>query len=352
MKKIIILVFICLLVLNTGCSNTNKDTDILDNDISDNNTNEPNLLSINDYYPFKENTKYSYEGEGNEYAAYTVFIDYLNENRIQTRVNNGGTEIVNVIENKDGELKVLLSKAETYYREDFTSTDSNDGDVLLKEPITVGTNWMVSDNSKREITNINAELTTSLGTYKALEVTTEYKNSKSIDYYAKDIGLVKTVNISNDYEISSNLEKIENNIPLTQNIVFYYPDIDGETLISVNQEISFNTNDTTIEVLEKTFKNMTNLQTFISPNVKINKLYLKDENTVHVDFSKEFVDEMNAGAGFENMILQSITNTLGNYFGAEKVYITIDDQPYESGHIIINEDEPRTVNLENVKPQE
>lgn len=33
--------------------------------------------SIEDYYPFTENTKYVYEGEGNEFAYYTVFVDYV-----------------------------------------------------------------------------------------------------------------------------------------------------------------------------------------------------------------------------------------------------------------------------------
>ena len=43
---------------------------------------------------------------------------------------------------------------------------------------------------------------------------------------------------------------------------------------------------------------------------------------------------MNAGAGGENLILQSIVNTFGNYYG-EKVYLTVDNKPYESGHIVL-----------------
>ncbi len=61
---------------------------------------------------------------------------------------------------------------------------------------------------------------------------------------------------------------------------------------------------------------------------------------------------MNAGAYYESMILQSITNTLGMYYGIEKIYITVDGNPYESGHIQKNEGEPFTINFENVKPIE
>ena len=61
---------------------------------------------------------------------------------------------------------------------------------------------------------------------------------------------------------------------------------------------------------------------------------------------------MNAGSSFEALILQSLTNTLGNYYGVQEVYITIDGGPYESGHIIIEEGEPSTVNYDNVNPGE
>ena len=44
---------------------------------------------------------------------------------------------------------------------------------------------------------------------------------------------------------------------------------------------------------------------------------------------------MNAGSGGENLILQSIVNTFGNYYGVEKVCLTVDNKPYESGHIVL-----------------
>ena len=78
----------------------------------------------------------------------------------------------------------------------------------------------------------------------------------------------------------------------------------------------------------------------------------EEENSVHIDLSKDFIDEMNAGAGMESMILQSLTNTLGSYYGVQEVYITIDGGQYESGHIIIQEGEPSLVNFNNVKTKE
>ena len=68
--------------------------------------------------------------------------------------------------------------------------------------------------------------------------------------------------------------------------------------------------------------------------------------------SDDFITEMNAGASFENLILQSLTNTLGNYYGVQEVYLTIDGGPYESGHIKIEEGEPLLVDYDNVNPRE
>jgi hypothetical protein len=57
---------------------------------------------------------------------------------------------------------------------------------------------------------------------------------------------------------------------------------------------------------------------------------------------------MNAGSGYEAMILQCITNTLGNYYNTDQVYITIEGKPYESGHIVMKKGETFKVNYDNV----
>lgn len=351
MKKLII-IFIIMIMFLTSCDNSeNNEPNLPPDKGSDNTVIDSTELSIKDYFPFTENTKYEYTGEGNEYATYTVFTDYITDTRIQTRTNNGGTEIVTVLENKNGQLKVLLERAETYFREDFTNTTNNNGEVLLKEPIKVGNNWTNND-VKSSITNVDIDITIPLGTFKSLEVTTEGKDYKIIDYYAKDIGLIKTVNKGNGYEVSSTLSKIESDVPLVQSINLYYPNIDESILNSIKMEISFNTNDDVKKIIENAIKSISTQNQVLSPNVKINELYLGDDDMVHIDFSKELVSEMNAGSNYESMILQSITNTLGMYYGKEKIYITVDGKPYESGHIQKKEGEPFIINFENVKPVE
>jgi len=347
MKKILIIISLVFpLVFLSSCTNKEvvkpNQTNIVPKEVKI-------TLTIKDYFSFKENTKYVFEGKGNEYASYNASIDYLTENRVQIRSNNGGTETVKVLENKDGQLNVILSRSECYYRENLTLKPSNIAETLLKEPLIKGTTWTLADNRKRYISNVEVEVTTPSGKYKTLEVTTEGKDDKNVDYYAPNVGLVKTAFITKTDEISSTLSKIEENALLTQTVKFYYPNVIEDKLYFVNKKLFFKTNDITKSILEKAFKELPkgNLGKVLGPNAKIKSLYLNQDNIVYVDLNKEFLSEMNAGSGYEGMILQSITNTLGTYYGVDKVYITIEGSPYTSGHILMKKGETFKVNFKN-----
>ena len=266
------------------------------------------MLTIKDYFPVKENTNYVYEGKGNEYASYHVLVDYLVGNRVQLRSNNGGTEVVKVLENKDGKLTMLLSRSECYYRENLIKAPSSNAEILLKEPLIKGTTWSLPGNRKRYISNVDVYVTTPLGKYKALEVTTEDKKNKTLDYYAPNVGLVKTVYTPNGGQISSLLTKIQNNVLFTQSVEFYYPNIDEVTLNYVYKKLSFKTNDITRMKIEAAYKVLPkgNIFRVLSSNTKIKSLYLNKDGMVYVDFTKELISEMNTGAGYEVQVLLCI----------------------------------------------
>lgn len=353
MKKIVALFsFVLLLVFLFGCTNhstnengngdTNNSSNISNSsNNNNNNTNSSNnndssseVLKVKDYYPIKENVKYVYEGSGNEYASYTVYIDYTSEDKVQQRIDNGGTVSVKVIEVKDGKVTRLFSKGEIYYRENLLES-KNDEEVLLMEPLTKGTTWKLNDSRTRIINNTSADVTTPSGSYKAIEVVTEGSNDKTIDYYAKDVGLVKSVFISGETEIISSLSKIEENASLIQKISFFYPNVNDDKIYYKNKNITFKTNDITREILASAYKELidSNLGKVFSANTKINSLYLNKDDMVYIDLNKEFLTEMNAGSGYESMILQSIANTFGKYYNSQKIILTIDNNLYASGHI-------------------
>lgn len=341
MRKLFFILLMSILLL-TACNNNNAPNEPPKNN---------GELKIENVFPIKENTKYSYEGEGNEFATYTMYIDYINGDRIQTRTNNGGSEVVRVLELKNGQLTELFLRGETYFRENFTDETFETGKILLKEPLKEGTSWSNGENSTSTITSASKEVVTTQGNVNAIEVTTKNSQGTTIEYYAKDKGLVKTINKGEGYEVSSTLSQIENNVPLIQTVTLFYPDIDGINYNTIDVPVTFNTNDEPKDVIEQTVKDLSAYNIF-SANTKINELYYRlEDNSVHIDLSENFVTDMSAGAGFEMMILTSIANTLGTYYGVQEVYLTIDGNPYESGHILLNEGESLTVDYSNIKTQ-
>ena len=69
---------------------------------------------------------------------------------------------------------------------------------------------------------------------------------------------------------------------------------------------------------------------------------------MEVDFSKEFADDFNIGSAQEAEMLKSVVNTLGKFYDVDKVYITIENIPYESGHFGLREGEFFLVDISDV----
>ncbi len=368
MKKVVGIILICILAISLyGCKKqttpnnvdnnqngstvddkTNGTGDEVDDEVDD----EVQADKIQDYYPFADDKVYTYAGEGNEYASYIVYTEYMEGNKAQFRTSNGGTEVVKVLEHQDGQLVIHFAEEETYYRENMLNRGPDaEQDILLKGPLVKGTEWTLSDGRKRYISNVDIDVTIPLGDYKALEVTTEGENDVIKDYYAEGIGLIKSVFTSNEvegYEVTSTLSKIDEKTPLTQQVRFFFPDIAADKNYYITKELSFHTNDITKKVFEDSFKDYSqeNFNEVIGKNVKIKSLYLNKDNKVYVDFSKEFTSEMNAGSGYEAAILQCITNTFGEYYGKTQVYITVEGEPYSGGHIAMEKGEAFEVNVE------
>jgi spore germination protein GerM len=243
-----------------------------------------------------------------------------------------------------------LNKGETYHREDYLRNPTLAGelteDILIQEPLEKGNSWTLANGNKREITGIDVKVTVPYGEYEAIEVTTTDVNGITKDYYAKDVGLVQSKYIAGTDEISSSLEKIEKNTPYRKQVNFYYPNLDSDKYYYVTRDVLFSTNDITRQVLETAYKanytdGMKNLGigNVLTPNTRVMSLYLDKFETVHIDLSKAFITEMSAGAYYETMLLTSIVNTFGSYYGREKVILTIEGANYSSGHIYLQKGE-------------
>lgn len=298
------------------------------------NNDEKQIVSkynIKDFVGIKANEKYNYAGENSEYAEYVRYVDYIDGDNYQIRINNGGTEAVTVIEATENELKIVFKRGVCYYRENFLNKSPNKDEILLKAPIAKGTKWTLEDGSKRYISSIDTKVSTDAGEFQCIEVTTENKNGqKDLQYYAPGIGLIKEIMDSENMKVTSTLSSIEKNTKLNQVIRFYYPDSNAEYMLYEDISIPFSTNDITRIALQNKFKE----RSLLKDSVGINSLYLNDDGMLYLDITKNFVAEMANGTAGEYFAIYDLVNTLGSYYGVDKVYMTLDGGIYESGHIV------------------
>ncbi|MGM0501021.1 MAG: GerMN domain-containing protein [Bacillota bacterium] len=339
MKKIIIiLLLLCFLTACTAQQEPNKSS-----------------RQISDYYPFLKETTLIYKGVGNEFAGREVYFDFAAANKAQLRVDNGGTIMGELLELKNGELRKLKSKEEFYYWQHLEAKKGTSYEILLKEPLIEGTSWELDDGRKRYISGVNVKVETPQGQYEALEVTTKGSDAKLKQYYAPDVGLVLQQYKSNGTVIETKLQKIKQNSAVTNQVKFFYPDFKADKAKYVERQVEFQTNDSPeqkfTELLQQ--KPPQGLTPVISEQTKINKIEVnQNNNIVKVDFTEELVWDMNAGHSLEKLIIQSIVNTFGRYYQVDKVYLSLEGEAYQSGHIMITEGQYFTVDEEIIPYQE
>ncbi len=356
MKKNLIIIIGILLVaiLISGCSQNKPangdlsggsghvDDDLLEEDIG------KESLTIDTYYPFKENQRMVYEGIGNEFAEKETFLEYIDGNKAQIKIVSPATTFAKVLIKKDGELKEVYEEGEFYHIENMMNASVNTNRVLLKEPIEVGNSWTDEENNPIEISDLSKPIQTPYGEFNALEVTTKYHSGAlQRDYYAKDIGLVASEYIHGDAFDTKTLLKDIVNGPESLEIRVQYPDYEGESIETEVREVSFNTNDNMIEILEDLMMNPLNnsFGVLISENTKINNIYLDRSRWVlEADFTSDLISDMSYGSYFEAIVLKALVNTLGDYYDVDKVYLSVESSPYESGHFMLKEGEYFEVN--------
>lgn len=347
-RNVLLILFLVSIILMVGCSKSSGNIEE-----SKNSEENPSILN---YYPFREDTYYDYEGIGNEFAEQQVFYEYIEGNKAQIKILNPGTKIVKVLEHKEDTLTEIYYETEFYHIENMINSNSERRDILLKEPLEVGNSWNDQEGHKRSITGVDVEIETPYELFKAIEVTTEIEaGTTSKRYYAKDVGLVASIYEDDDGIVKTLLKSITE-IPLEIEVLFFYPIYDEKNkdilIASISQKIEFKTNDKIEKILEKILKNppLEGLFPVISEGVIINTIVLdRGKWVLKADFSQELISEMNMGSTEEAQMLKSLVNTLGIFYDTEEVFISVEGKPYESGHYGLKVGESFRVNLENVK---
>lgn len=359
MKKLILLITIPLVLCSCGqksVKNENNTSNKTEQVQSDGNTKQVVKEEVkeeiqgkaSDYYPFTKNTEYKYEGTGSEYASKDIYPDFIEDNKMQLRIITSGTTSVNIIGKTENEVSLVYSKGEVYHRENCIQKEfKGNKDILIKSPIKVGNIWTTSSGDKRSITAINKDIETKIGKLKALEIKTEGKNGTTLDYYVKDIGHVKSIyedKQNKGLKVITEIKEINKDKAITEEIKFNYIKSTDTDFIRKTQyiNVNFKTNEDIRKVFEKNLKNppVKGLIPCFTKNVKINEMGIKNEGKIsYIDLSQDFIKDMNAGASLEGDILNCVAYTIGNYYNTSEVLLTVNNKPYESGHIIFKNGE-------------
>lgn len=309
-------------------------------------------LRLKDYFPLTPDISSYYAGTGNEFVPMRTYVEYVGKDTIQIVYDNGATEVHKLYAVRDGKVQVVYSQPELYAREDLSKlTPQADGEILLTEPLEVGTSWKTGADT-RVITNLHASVTTPSGTYDAIEVTSAGSDVTTKWYYASGIGFVK-MTVTGAYEITQELEERTADSARIDEVTLYYPrmtDTDVE-ITYIKLLLSMKTNDSLTDLLTEYFRKppAEGLQPIMSANTAIHSMHLdREKNIVTIDLSREFVSEMNAGAAMEGAILQSLANTVGRIYYVEDVIVTIEGQLYESGHFAFLQGQTIKVSRDNI----
>ena len=186
-----------MVIIETGIQDDEEDTE----------DEEPDVLSLKDYFPLAEGSTWKYLGEGMEYASFVREVLYVDGNRAQVSENNGGTVSASVFEFREEEIVRTFFRGEEYDGNNLLDEEANDDLVLIKAPLETGTKWETSSGT-REIVETDAVVETPAGKFEGcikIEITTEH--SVMYEYYKEGVGLVKREFLSEGATVTSTLEE-------------------------------------------------------------------------------------------------------------------------------------------------
>lgn len=316
---------------------------------------------LDNWFPKLEDTLLDYDGEGMEYAAFTRYPQFAYDDTLQMVESTAGTDVVTIYEYTDEEIREIFVRPETYFRDDFIDTglDSmqDDHEIILQLPIEVGHSWESPTGSVSEITAVDFEYETDFGSFDAIEVTRTQDDSELVYIYAEEVGLVERVFTSNEDEsqVISTLVSRSREQPEEIDLTVFPLDENAEGLLAVPLTVELYTNDAIRYELTEILRGKSggsDAPPLLTDNVAINFMFLGDDDIGYVDFSSELIEEMNVGAGIESLIIQGLVNTIGGYYTTEEVYLTVDNEPYASGHLEREEGETWSVDHSSVSWEE
>lgn len=152
----------------------------------------------------------------------------------------------------------------------------------------------------------------------------------------------ETTQIVTEHNIEEVVDQTTENVATevfgeTIEVKVYFGHLDKDLLVYKAREVTISEDEKPEEFFTRVLKeNLADTETLVKaiPNdATIQKIEVK-EDKAYVDMSKDY-PYMNYGGGGEWLALQSLVNTIGHYYDVDEVVLTVDGEPYASGHILL-----------------
>lgn len=307
--------------------------------------------TIDEYFVFETNMLYGYTSERGEEYDYSIFNLYSDETKVQRVIsaNFSQVPVEEVLEYKDGTLFYVNGTQRGTMFNNLLDEENIYELVVMKEPLQIGTTWQSSEDSASIVTDVESLIETPVGSFSCIEITTNYSDGTfEKTYYAKDVGLVKTISTSSDgTEMIHSLSVFEENVEsITINLpAFYYnAETEQNELIYMPMEISPEMD--MVKNIENALKEGEEGELYsVLYGATINYIEIDDNSsTVHIDVDN--YDFNNAGVTAEEEMIYGLVESLAAFFAKENVQITVNGGTDYLGHMGIIEQplQPRTQN--------
>lgn len=295
----------------------------------------PEELSLADYFPVLTDSIRWYAGQGIEYATFFVRTDYTNDNQIQFHINNGATEVVNVYHVSDDEIRLVFNQAETYHRFKWLGETTPQAQrIVLQAPLEVGHSWDDPVLGQSTITSLD-EPVVILGN---VTVTALVVESESVThYYARGYGLVKMS--YPEHDIHSVLDRMVLDSAYAEPIDMVHLDEAGRSIASA-ANFMIRTNQDLATHLSAALRRDYPDGLGLPEGFNIQQLELTPgTGDLVLDIAPAIYD-WQVSPEDESRILHELKLTLQGYFGAARVYLSVDQADYTSQNLQLDKTIP------------
>lgn len=296
-------------------------------------------LEIDQYMPITKDNVWVYTVNDNPIDKLSVSVEFIKDHTMQLKYQYKDQSVARVVLDDGNGLYEVAKVEDVKIKADYTMLRQYK-QAMIKLPLEEGRTWRMAEGRTSTITAIDKKIQTKLGELKTIEITTEQDDSEMTMYYAEKIGLVYVeIDKGNQTDIIE-IESFGTSTTMKETIDVYYANEETKALEVIPQEVTIMTNEEPKHFLTDVLK-MTPSDTYlpaISSDATINTIYLEEEsNRVVVDLNEKYA-EMGYTEEEERLAVMSLVNTIGSYYDASYVVITVQGSPYTINSLYYNKE--------------